>query len=439
MNAIVALLHCLTPYLSNTMMRQLKQIVFGMLCIPDRVTMLSLARWTERGGSYRTIQRWYHTPLDWAAILWAVVRIHLLVPNGDYLLAGDEVVISKAGKATHGRGRFYSSLAQRPINSVSFMAVSLIDVQARRSYPLQVEQREPPVPVEKRVEPPPKRKGGRPKGSKNHVKPVPKLTPDLTLLQGMITAITARMAPVTVKHIVLDGHFGNYPATYAVRETGLHIISKLRHDAALYLPYTGPKPPRGPMPRYGEKLKSHQLPSEALRHSIIEGDYRVDVYQIRAFNKSFSDALNVVIVVKTHLKTGKRGHVILFSTDLDLTADQIVDYYSLRFQIEFNFRDAKQYWGLDDFMNVKSVAVTNAVNLAFFMVSLSAVMLRPYRHEQPDFSVLDLKAQFRARRYLDETIKMLPDPPGDALVFRIWRRLTAFGGIRACHLDRFAA
>jgi putative transposase len=439
MNDIVALLHCLTPYLSNTTMRQLKQIVFAMLCIPDRVTMLSIARWTERGGSYRTIQRWYHTPLDWAAILWAVARIHLLAPNGDYLLAGDEVVISKAGKATHGRGRFYSSLAQRPINSVSFMAVSLIDVPARRSYPLQVEQREPPVPVEKRVEPPPKRKGGRPKGSKNHVKPVPKLTPDLALLQGMITAITARIAPVTVKHIVLDGHFGNYPATYAVRETGLHIISKLRHDAAVYLPYTGPKPPRGPMPRYGEKLKYHQLPAEALYHAVIDGDYRVDIYQIRAFNKSFSDALNVVIVIKTHLKTGKRGHVVLFSTDLDLTADQIIDYYSLRFQIEFNFRDAKQYWGLDDFMNVKSVAVNNAVNLAFLMVSLSAVMLRPYRHEQPDFSVLDLKAQFRARRYLDETIKMLPDPPGDDLVFRIWRRLTAFGGIRARQLDRFAA
>ena len=44
-------------------MRQLKQIVFAVLCIPDRVTMLSIARWTERGGSYRTVQRWYHTPV----------------------------------------------------------------------------------------------------------------------------------------------------------------------------------------------------------------------------------------------------------------------------------------------------------------------------------------------------------------------------------------
>jgi putative transposase len=439
MDDIVALLDCLTPYLSTTNLRQLQHIILALVCIPNRVTMLGIARWTERGGSYRTLQRWYHTPLDWAMILWTIVRVYLLKPDGEYLLAGDEVVISKAGKTTHGRGRFYSSLAQRPINSVSFLAVSLIDVQTRRSYPLQVEQREPPVLAEKPVDLPPKRKRGRPKGSKNHVKPVPKLTPDLTLLQRMVRAITARIAPLTVNHIVLDGHFGNYPATYAVRETGLHIISKLRHDAALYLPYTGPKPPRGPTPRYGEKLNYNQLPVAALCHSIIEGDYQVDTYQLMAFHKSFPDALNIVVVVKTHLNTGKRGHVVVFSTDLDLTAFQIVDYYSLRFQIEFNFRDAKQYWGLDDFMNVKPVAVTNAVNLAFFMVTLSTIMLEPYRDDQPDFSVLDLKAQFRARRYLDETIKMLPDPPGDDLVSRIWRRLTALGGIRVRQLDRFAA
>lgn len=439
MSDIIALLHGLTPYLSPPTLRQMKHIVFAVLCIPDRVTMLSMARWTEPGGSYRTIQRWYHTPLDWAALLWTMVQVYLLKPDGEYVLAGDEVVISKAGKATHGRGRFYSSLAQRPINSVSFMTVSLIDVGARRSYPLQVEQREPPVAVEKPVVPPPKRKRGRPPGSRNHVKSLPQLTADLTLLQRMVRGITTRIAPLTIRHIVLDGHFGTYPATYAVRETGLQIISKLRHDAALYWPYAGAKPRRGPTPRYGEKLSYNQLPAAALRHSVTADDERIDTYQMPVFHKSFADALNVVVVVQTHLKTGQRGHAVLFTTDPDLTADQIVDYYSLRFQIEFNFRDAKQYWGLDDFMNVKPVAVTNAVNLAFFMVNLSTVMLKPYREHQPDFSVLDLKAQFRARRYLDETIKMLPDPPGADLVSHIWRRLSRFGGIRARQPDHFAA
>jgi len=439
MNDIVALLTCLAPHLSTTILRQMKHIVFALLCIPDRATMLSMSRWTQRGGSYRTVQRWYHTPLDWAMLLWTVVTVHLLNPEGEYLLAGDEVVISKGGDKTHGCGRFYSSLARRPINSVSFMAVSLIDVQARCAYPLQVEQREPPVAVKAPLDPPVKRPRGRPKGSKNHEKPVPNLTPDLTLLQGMVKAILARIAPMTVKHIVLDGHFGNYPATYAIRQTRLHIISKMRHDAAVYLPYAGPKPRRGPTPRYGQKLDYQQLPSETRSYSVIEGDYRIDTYQIQAFHKSFPDAINVVVVVKTHLKTGKRGHVVLFSTDLDLTAQQIIDYYALRFQIEFNFRDAKQYWGLDDFMTVKPVAVTNAINLAFLMVNLSAVMLKPYREVQPDFSVRDLKAQFRARRYLDETIKMLPDPPNDDLISRIWRRLSAFSSIRVRQPEHFAS
>jgi hypothetical protein len=38
-------------------------------------------------------------PLDWATILWTIVR-SLLKPDGEYVLAGDEAVISKAGKTT---------------------------------------------------------------------------------------------------------------------------------------------------------------------------------------------------------------------------------------------------------------------------------------------------------------------------------------------------
>ena len=40
-----------------------------------------------------------------------------------------------------------------------------------------------------------------------------------------------------------------------------------------------------------------------------------------------------------------------------LAGETLIEYYSLRFQIEFDFRDAKQYWGLEDFMNVKETQV----------------------------------------------------------------------------------
>ena len=147
----------------------------------------------------------------------------------------------------------------------------------------------------------------------------------------------------------------------------------------------------------------------------------------------------MAVVVKRRLSTGQRGHIVLFSTDIPLTAEQIVDYYSLRFQIEFNFRDAKQHWGLDDFMNTSPQSVTNALNLAFFMVNFSQAILKPYREHDPHFSVLDLKAQFRAQRYLSETMKMLPETPEPYLISRIWRRLSRFGGIRTSHPDDFAA
>jgi len=350
------------------------------------------------------------------------------------------VVVSKAGQTTHGLGRFYSSLAQRPIPGVSFLVVSLIDVAQRRAYPLQAEQRLPSTSASPTdCAPPPKRPRGRPKGSKNHVKAVPTLTPELRLLGQMLRAITARIQPLKVRHVLLDGYFGTYPATFLVQQCGLHLISKLRHNAALYRPYTGPKPRRGPTPRYGDKLDYRLLPANALRETVTEGHYRLDTYQLTALRQDFPNPLNVVILVKTDLRTHNHAHVVLFSTDLSLSAAQIVDYYRLRFHIEFNFRDAKQYWGLEDFMNVSSTAVTNAANLAFLMVNLSAVLLKPYRQQHPDFSILDLKTLYRARRYLHETIKWLPHPPEPDLFSRIWLKLTALGGIRARQINHSAA
>ncbi len=86
--------------------------------------------------------------------------------------------------------------------------------------------------------------------------------------------------------------------------------------------------------------------------------------------------LNVAVIVKTNLKTGRAAKVLLFSDDLTLASEAMIDYYSLRFQIEFNFRDAKQYWGLEDFMNVKETKVNNAANFSLFMVTFSQLCPR---------------------------------------------------------------
>ena len=143
--------------------------------------------------------------------------------------------------------------------------------------------------------------------------------------------------------------------------------------------------------------------------------------------------LNVVIIVKTDLKTGKRGHVVLFSSDLDLSYAQLIDCYSLRFQIEFNFRDAKQYWGLEDFMNISETAVTNAANLSLFMVNLTQPVLRDLRQDSPDAGILDLKAHYRGHKYVTETLKLLPEMPEPILINRIFATIARIGRI---HTDK---
>ncbi|MCB1765298.1 MAG: hypothetical protein KDJ22_04430 [Candidatus Competibacteraceae bacterium] len=45
-------------------MRRLARIVEAMLSVTGRVTMLGLSRWSERGSSYRTMQRLFSTTMD---------------------------------------------------------------------------------------------------------------------------------------------------------------------------------------------------------------------------------------------------------------------------------------------------------------------------------------------------------------------------------------
>lgn len=120
---------------------------------------------------------------------------------------------------------------------------------------------------------------------------------------------------------------------------------------------------------------------------------------------------------------------MLFSSDLDLSYEHLIDYYSLRFQIEFNFRDAKQYWGLEDFMNVRQTVVSNAANLPLFMVNVAHVLMRRFRIRSPHFSVLDLKAYFRGHKYVGETLKLLPQKPEPILIAEIFDQISRLGSV----------
>ena len=93
---IMLVLSCLSYQLETTTVRRLARIAEAMLCMTGRITMRGLSRWTERGGSYRTVQRWFHSTLDWSQLHWLLIRTHLLGEEDEWILAADEVVVTKS-------------------------------------------------------------------------------------------------------------------------------------------------------------------------------------------------------------------------------------------------------------------------------------------------------------------------------------------------------
>lgn len=100
-------------------------------------------------------------------------------------------------------------------------------------------------------------------------------------------------------------------------------------------------------------------------------------------------------------------------TDLHLAWDTLIDYYSLRFQIEFDFREAKQFFGLSDFKNYTRQNVTNFVNLCLTAVLVAKILQQHYQQKfkNPDFSILALKILFNARFTAKTVIKLLRKLP----------------------------
>jgi putative transposase len=188
--------------------------------------------------------------LPWAPLCWVFCRPPVYRPAAVYLLAGDEVVATKAGQHPHGLERCLASLYGNPVPGLAVFTLSLGSPAPRRSFPSRVE----PVvrsDAEKAArkahadaqKPPPSgtRRPGRPQGSKNTPHADATRTPELWRLTGMLDGLRQRIAGgVPLTHCVLDGHFGNHNALQLAQQSHLHLMSNLRCAAALYCPDTGP-------------------------------------------------------------------------------------------------------------------------------------------------------------------------------------------------------
>ena len=121
----------------------------------------------------------------------------------------------------------------------------MVSLEQRQSYPLRIEQVIQPVTQAKASHPESsarsKGKRGRPKGSKNKDKTQVNLSRELLQLRGMLSALLSTMGgTIPLEYLLLDGKFGHNAAVQMTHQMGLHLVSKLRYNSALFWPYQDP-------------------------------------------------------------------------------------------------------------------------------------------------------------------------------------------------------
>ena len=143
------------------------------------------------------------------------------------------------------------------------------------------------------------------------------------------------------RYVVADAWFSKAKFVGETCLLGFHVISRLRDDAALWYSHDGVRTGKRGRPRIkGEKIDFEKLDLQRCEILDIEEGR---AYSVKAYSKAMKRNIKVVV---HYPESG--GHKIYFSTDLDMSAKDIIEYYRTRFQIEFCFRDSKQFTGLND-------------------------------------------------------------------------------------------
>ncbi len=412
----------LTTIVDKSFQKKLETIIESILSMRGRVTMLSIFRWNNR-YSYRTIERFFDMEIDWLSIKWNLIKDVLYE---EVIMVADESTITKVGTETFGIGRYYSGLYGRAVKGIQIITFAIVDVKRKRSFPIFTRQLQ-----KYRSENSSKKKynkRGRPPGSKSVNAKDVQLTGLFRVIYYYLKFILKTVKITRLKYLVYDGALGNNKGVQAIRRNGLHLISKLKKNSALYFLYTGEQKKVGRKRIYEEdKIDLDNIDEKYLKSTEEEDGIKKEIYQFNAYSKKINGLLNIVVTITTNLKKETKKRKIIFSTDTKQSYEKIIEYYSLRFQIEFNFRDAKQFFGLEDFMNIKKIRIHNFTNLSLYMNNVTYLFYEKSNFEK--YSVNDIKSLFMGKKYAFEVLKLMDKTHLDILNLDIVNKVADFSMI----------
>jgi len=186
----------------------------------------------------------------------------------------------------------------------------------------------------------------------------------------------------------------------------IHILSRLRITSALYAIPEPPKPgKKGRKRKYGKRLpKLEELATQYERNAIqvfMYGKERDVTYsEFICVSNALQCQIKVVLIHNN--KTGK--FFPIFTTDLTMSAKDMIEIYSARWKIESGFKEIKHEIGALDNQARKSHSVENHFNLCCLAATLTWIYVMdqkqapPRRYpslRSPTYSFADVREQIR--------------------------------------------
>ena len=309
------------PGLGLPQRKFLATLFVTILVLRGRVNFRNLSRYCDY--SERTIARQFREPFDWPAFHQRVLMT-VLDPCSEVVSAHDASFIPKSGKRTFGLGHFFNGGASRAERGLEISTLAVVDVTRRCAFTLAVAQTPPGAAATK----------AEPEASR------------VDFYKQQLREHRHRLPPGVTSHGV-DGYDAKKTYRDEVVSLGLHAITKLRSDADCVFLYTGPHPNRrGARRKYDGKV-NFQVLTRFEDLGTREEEPHLHLYTTVVWHKTLQRRLRIVVVLNRR-DPAKPRFIILGSTDTDLHGRKLMELYASRFQIEFLFRDSKQFTGLLD-------------------------------------------------------------------------------------------
>ncbi|WP_244972361.1 transposase [Prevotella denticola] len=207
------------------------------------------------------------------------------------------------------------------------------------------------------------------------------------------------------KVLVADSAFSKRPFIDKVMKMGFHVVSRLRHDAALFYTWDGEPTGKPGRPRVkGDKIDVRNIDMSKVEMLELE-ETSGKAYALKAWCKSLHRVVSLVI---HELPNGVRR--LYFATDENMSGRDVVEYYTTRFQEEFCFRDAKQFLGLTDCQARDKRKLDFSFNSSFTALNVAKIMCK-----ELGTSIGRLKAKMVNAYYAQRIIDVFEKKPNTTL------------------------